>query len=49
MLRLTYGHEKNISRVFKMYEQLFVLCQGDRLDQEYFTILRALLDELDVY
>ena len=48
-LRLTYGHEKNISRVYEIYEQLFTLRQGDRSVQEYFTAFRALLDELDVY
>ena len=48
-LQLTYGLEKNISRVFEVYEQLFTLRQGDRSIQEHFIILRALLDELDVY
>ena len=43
MLRLTYG------RVFEMYGQLFIIRQGDRLVQEHFTLLRALLDELEIY
>ena len=47
--RLTYGHEKNISRVFEVYEQLFTIRQGERSVQEYFTHLRALLDELEMY
>ena len=47
--RLTYGHEKNISRGFEVYEQLFTLHQGDRFVQEHFTLLRALLDELEMY
>ena len=32
-----------------MYEQLLTLRQDDHSIQEHFTILRALLDELDVY
>ena len=48
-LCLTYGHEKNISRVFEIYEQLFTLHQGDRSVHEHFTVLRGLLDELDIY
>ena len=48
-LRLTYGHEKNISRVFEIYEHLFTLRQGDRSVQEHFTALHGLLDELDIY
>ena len=48
-LRLTYGYKKNILRVFEVYKQLFTLHQGDRSVQEHFTVLRALLDELDVY
>ena len=47
MLRLTYGHE-NISRVFEVYKQ-FTLRQGDRSVQEYFTLLRAFLNELEIY
>ena len=48
MLRLTYGHEKNISRVFEVYEQLFTLRQGDQSLQDHFALLRALLDEFEV-
>lgn len=28
-LKETYGHEKNISRAYELYEQFFVLQQGD--------------------
>ena len=48
-MRLTYGHEKNISTVFEVYEQLFTLRQGDQSVHEHFTLLRALLDEFEVY
>ena len=48
-LRLTYGHEKNISRVFEVYEQLFTLRQDDRSVQEHFTLLRSLLNDLEIY
>ena len=45
----TYGHEKNISCVFKIYEQLFSLQQGDHSVHEIYTSLCALLDELEVH
>ena len=48
-LRLTYDHEKNISRVFEINEQLFTLCQGDQSIHEHFTALRGVLDEFDIY
>ena len=48
-LKTTYGHEKNIFIVFEIYEHLFTLCQGDSSVQDHYTILRGLLDELDVY
>ena len=35
--------------VFEVYEQLFTLRQGDRFVQEHFTLLRALLDEHEMY
>ena len=47
-LNTTYGHEKNSSRVFKIYEQIFILRQGDRLVQEHFTVLQRLIDELKI-
>ena len=47
--RLTYDHEKNISCIFEVYEQLFTIRQGERSVQEHFTRLRALLDELEMY
>ena len=47
--RLTYGYEKNISRVFEIYEQLFTIRQGEHSIQKHFTRLRALLDELEMY
>ncbi|XP_039139827.1 uncharacterized protein LOC120277136 [Dioscorea cayenensis subsp. rotundata] len=49
MCRLTYGNENNISRVFELYEQLFTARQGDRTAPQFFTHIRSLLDELDIY
>ena len=49
ILKITYGHKKNIFRVFEVYEQIFSLRQGDRSLQEYFTTLHGLIDELDIY
>ena len=48
-LKQTYRYEKNISRVFEIYKQIFTLRMEDRSVQDHFTTLRALLDEPDVY
>ena len=48
-LKQIYGYEKNISRVFEVYEQIFTLKMGDSTVQDHFASLRALLDELDLY
>ena len=47
-MKTTYRHEKNISRVFEIYEHLFNLRQGDSLVEDHYTTFRELLDELDV-
>ena len=49
ILRSTYGNEKNIARVCETYEQLFTHKQGDRSVQDFYSTLRSLLDELEVY
>lgn len=48
-MKNTYGHEKNISRVGKIYEQIFTLQQGEQTIQELYTSFCSLLDELKVY
>ena len=48
-LKQMYGYEKNISRVFEVYEQIFTLKMGDSSVQNHFGSLRAFLDELDLY
>jgi len=35
--RATYYLENNASRVFKVYDDLFSLCQGDRFVAEYYS------------
>lgn len=47
-LREIYANEKNISRVFELYEQLFILRMGDMSVPEYCSTLRGISDELDV-
>ncbi|KAG8373563.1 hypothetical protein BUALT_Bualt11G0037500 [Buddleja alternifolia] len=49
MLHELYGNEKNISRVFELYEQLFSLQQGDHSVTELYTTLHGILDELDIH
>ena len=46
-LKITYGHEKNISRVFEVYEQIFTLRKGNHSVQDHFSTLRGLSDELN--
>ena len=46
-LRRTYGHEKNVSRIVEVYEQIFTL--HDQSVQELYATLRSLLDEFEVY
>ena len=48
-MKITYGHRKKISRIGKIYEQIFTFRQADRLVQDYFSSLRVLLDELEIY
>ena len=49
MLNKTYGHEKNISHVFEIYEKFFSIQQGDRFVQEFYTLLCSLMDKLDTH
>ena len=48
-LKEMYGHEKNISRIFEHYEQLFTIQQGDQSVVNYYASLRGILDKLDLY
>jgi len=42
-------YEQNISRVFELYKQLFTLRIGDRSLFEYYSTLKGVLDELNVH
>jgi len=44
-----YGNEKNLSRVFKIYERLFELKQGDKSMPEFYSELKSLIDELEMH
>ena len=48
-LKQMYGYEKNISKVFEVYEQIFTLKMRDSSVQDHFGSLQALLDEFDLY
>ena len=47
--KVMYRNEKNLSRVFEIYERLFELKQGDRSMSEIYGELKSLLDELKIY
>ena len=36
-LKMMYGYEQNISRVFEVYEQIFTLKMGDSSVQQHFS------------
>jgi len=44
-----YSNEKNLSRVFEIYESLFELKQGDRSVPEFYGELKGLIDELEMH
>jgi len=48
-LKMMYGDEKNLSTVFKIYERLFELKQGDRSIHEFYGELKSLIDELEMH
>ncbi|KAK4402403.1 Retrovirus-related Pol polyprotein from transposon RE1 [Sesamum angolense] len=48
-LRDMYFHEKNISRVFELYERLFSLKQDGRAVSDYFALLKGTSDEILLY
>ena len=48
-LKVMYGNENNPSRVFKIYERLFELKQGDRFVPEFYGELKGLIYELKMH
>jgi len=48
-LKVMYGNEKNLSRVFKIYEWRFDLKQGDKSVPEFYDELKGLIDELEMH
>ena len=44
-----YENEKNISRVFEIYERLFELKQRDRSVSEFYDEVKSLIDELEMH
>jgi len=48
-LKVMYKNEKNLSRVFEIYERLFELKQGDRSAPEFYGELKGLIDELEMH
>ena len=49
ILKVMYGNEKNLSRVFEIYEHLFNLKQGDRSVPKLYGELKGLIDKLEMY
>lgn len=48
-LKEVYNNEKNISRVFELYERLFTLEQGEMSIMAYYSVLHGILDELEIH
>ena len=48
-LKVMHGNEKNLSRVFEIYERLFELNQGDRPVLEFYGELKGLTNELETH
>jgi len=44
-----YVNEKNVFRVFELYEELLTLQMRDKIVPEYCSTLRGILNELDVH
>jgi len=49
ILKIMYDNEKNLSRVFEIYERLFELKQGDRSMTEFYDKLKSLINELKMH
>jgi len=47
-LKVMYNNEKNLSRVFEIYEHLFELKQRDRSVPEFYGELKSLIDVLEM-
>jgi len=47
--KVMYGNEKNLSRVFEIYERLFELKQEDRSVPEFYCEVKGLIDELEMH
>ena len=48
-LKVTYGNEKNLSKVFEIYKRLFDFKQGDSSVPEFYGELKGLIDELEMH
>ena len=48
-LKVMYGNEKNLSRVFELYECLFELKQRDKSVPEFYGELKGFIDELKMH
>ena len=44
-----YENEKNLSRVFEIYERLFELKQGDRSVPKFYGEVKSQIDELEMH
>ena len=45
----TFSMEKNVSRVYEVYQNLFLLQQVDKPVSEYYNFFKGLMDELNQY
>ena len=48
-LKVMYSNEKNSSKVFEIYERLFVLKKRNRYVPEFYEELKGLIDKLEMH
>jgi len=48
-LKVMYGNEKNLSRVFEIYKRMFELKQEDKSVVNFYGELKGLIDELEMH
>ena len=44
-----FSMEKNVSQVYKVYQNLFLLQQNDKSSSEYYNMFKGLIDKLHKY
>lgn len=45
----SYSQDKNMSRIYELYEKIFNFKQGDKSLGEYYSALKGMWEELNLY